>query len=210
MALTKAQVREILSAAGVDSDHMSDAVDKIIAGHTASIEALREERDTYKSKAEKADALETENAKLKDDAKKNADKDYDKLEAEFEAYKTEVANKETRSKKEDAYKAILKDAGIAERHWSKIIKYSKDEIDGMELDEKGGAKNAKAILKSVKDEWGDHEEKEETKGAKTATPPKGTGAKSTMSKDEIMQIKDTSARQAALKDYFNSQTESEM
>ena len=49
MALTKAQVKEILSTAGVDADHMSDAVEKILAGHTASIDALREERDTYKA-----------------------------------------------------------------------------------------------------------------------------------------------------------------
>lgn len=207
MALTKAQVREILSEAGVDSDHMSAAVDKIISGHTASIEALREERDSLKEKAGKADELAEENATLKEDAKKYADKDYDKLEAEFESYKKEVANKETRSKKEEAFKSILKDAGIGERHFPKIIKYSKDEIDGLEFDESGKVKNAKDILKSIKDEWGDHVDKVETKGAATATPPKAGKGGSTMTKDEIMAIKDTSERQAALKDYLVAQAQ---
>ena len=202
MALTKAQVREILSAAGVDSEHMSEAVDRIISGHTASIEALREERDNYKAKAEQADELATENAKLKEDAKAYADKDYDKLKAEYDQYKSDVAKKETRSQKESAYKSLLKEAGIAERHHAKIIKYS--DIDGIELDEKGNAKNAKALLKSIEDEWGDHAEKSEVSGAKTATPPKSTGGV-TKTKDEIMQIKDTSERQAALMDYYNAQ-----
>ena len=38
MALTKAQVREILSAAGVTSENMSDAVDKIIGGSEIKLE----------------------------------------------------------------------------------------------------------------------------------------------------------------------------
>ena len=183
---------------------MSDAVDKIIAGHTASIEALREERDSYKAKAEKTDALETENAKLKEDAKAYADKDYDKLKAEYDQFKSDVANKEVRSKKEAAFRALLKDAGIADRHHPKIVKYSSEDIDGIELDEKGNAKNAKDLLKSIKEEWSDHAETSEVSGAKTATPPKSTGG-ATKTKDEIMQIKDTSERQAALMDYFNAQ-----
>ena len=49
MALTKAQVREILSAAGVTSEHMSDAVDKIIDSHLTSLNALREYVAKYKA-----------------------------------------------------------------------------------------------------------------------------------------------------------------
>ena len=210
MALTKAQVREILSAAGVDSDHMSEAVNRIIEGHTASIEALREERDTLKEKAQKAESLETENAQLKKDAETFAGKDYDKLKADFEAYKKEVEGKETRARKEKAYREILKDAGIAENHHDRIVKYSKDDIDGLELDDKGKAVNAKDILKAVKAEWSDHTAKETTKGAETPTPPKSGGSGSTMTKDEIMQIKDTSARQAALKDYLVAQSQSQI
>ena len=65
MALTKAQLREILSDAGADSDKIGDAVAKIIDGHTASIDALREERDTLKANLAKAEAAAKESNELK-------------------------------------------------------------------------------------------------------------------------------------------------
>ena len=47
MALTKAKVKEILSKAGVEAENMDAAVDSILNGHIASIDALREERDGF-------------------------------------------------------------------------------------------------------------------------------------------------------------------
>ena len=41
MALTKAQVKEILSEAGADGEKIADAVQKILDGHVATIEALK-------------------------------------------------------------------------------------------------------------------------------------------------------------------------
>ncbi len=61
MALSKAKVREILSEAGVDSEHMTAAVESIIDGHTASISALREERDAAKDEFAR---LKSENDRL--------------------------------------------------------------------------------------------------------------------------------------------------
>ena len=54
MALTKVKVREILSTAGVDADHMSEAVNAIIDGHVASIDALREENGNLKAELKTA------------------------------------------------------------------------------------------------------------------------------------------------------------
>lgn len=173
MALTKAQVREILSAAGVDDEHMSDAVNKIISGHTASIEALREERDNLKTENAKIATLETENASLKDKVSKFEGKDYDALKKEYDDYKTSVAAKETRQKKEAAYTKVLKDAGINERHFAKIIKYS--DVDGLELDDKGELKNAKDVLASVKTEWSDHVAGTNPEGVPDSNPPEGRG-----------------------------------
>lgn len=213
MALTKALVREILSSAGVDSDHMSEAVSKIIDGNVTSIEALREE--ISKLKEENGD-LKAKNLKLKEEADKipeikkeledlkkqveddkaaNADKDYDKLKAEFDAYKDDVQKKAVRMSKEAAFKEILKDAGIPEKHYAKIIKYS--DIDGLELDDKGKVKDPKEILKSIKEEWDDHIEKTSERGAETENPPHNNGG-SGMTKEKIMQIKDTSERQKAI------------
>ena len=53
MALTNEQVREILTAAGVDEEHMKDAAAKIISGHLESVNALRLDAEKYRSDAEK-------------------------------------------------------------------------------------------------------------------------------------------------------------
>ena len=194
MALSKARVKEILSEAGADAEKIADAVEKIISGHAATIEALKEERDSYKEQAEKMPDLQKE----LDGLKKNAadGKDYQTLKQEFEDYKKQVEAEKVRGAKEEAYKQILKDAGIPARHFAKILKYS--DVDGMELDEEGKAKNAKELMKSVKEEWGDHIETTKTEGAKTPNPPGGTGSKTTMTREEIRSIQDPIARQKAM------------
>lgn len=184
MALTKAQIREILSSAGVDGDHMSDAVEAITNGHTASIEALREERDTQKKEVERlTKELEEANEAMKNGDKspykvkyEAAVKEKEDLQKEFDDYKADLANKETHSKKEKAYTGILKDAGISEKHFAKIIKYS--DVDSLELDEEGKVKDSKKILDAIKDEWGDHISSSSTQGARTETPPANNGGTS--------------------------------
>lgn len=206
MALTKPQVREILAVAGVEADLKEDAVKKIMEGHLTSLESLREEIATlktevanYKQDTEKLPAVQKELDELKEkvaaEAKEREGKDYDKLQKEFEDYKAEVEGKAVRAGKEAAFKEILKDAGVPEKHYAKIIKYS--DIDGIELDDKGKAKNSKDLLKSIKEEWSDHIETETAKGAETETPPVGNG-KGGRTKEEILAIKDTNQRQQAI------------
>lgn len=202
MALTNKQVREILSKAGVSEENMSSAVSEIISGHTASIEALREERDTLKNQLAEKSTVEEDNAKLKDQLSKYEGKDYDALKKEFDDYKKDIANKETRAKKEAAYAKVLKDAGIAEKHHAFVIKYS--DVDSMELDDKGELVNAKDILENVKKEFGDHIPTVKVEGAKTPTPPENVGGKTVKTKEEIMAIKDTAERQKAWGEYLNA------
>lgn len=193
MALSKEQVREYLSEAGVDREHMSSAVEKIINGHLTSIDALREEISELKKSSEqnKNAVKELEDAKkelgelkkkVKDDEKAREGKDYDKLKKEFDDYKAEQIRKAERQAKEAAYKEILKDAGIPERHFEKILKYSP--VDEVELDEKGKIKTAKDIMKSVKEDWGDHIETMQTQGAEIQNPPENNGGKK-MTNEEI-------------------------
>lgn len=199
MALTKAQVREILSAAGVDSEHMSDAVEKIIDGHVASVNALREEIDTYKAEAEKLPALqkELETAQSELSASKN-DKwevKYKAVKEDFENYKAEQAKKESRAARETAYRALLKAAGVSDKHIGSILKVS--DVDGVELTDKGEIKGADKLSASIKEEWADFIETTEVKGASTANPPANMGGHS-MTVAEIDQITDTEARQKAM------------
>jgi len=198
MALTKAQVREILSKAGCDAEQIPDAVTKIIEGHTASIDALREERDNLKADLEKAKVDQKELEDLKKDSG-----DIVALRKEYDDFKASVEAEKIRGKKESAYKAILKDAGIPERHWAKIIKYS--DIDGIELDENGDAKGASEIKKTIDAEWGDHKETTTVSGTTTPTPPTDVSSGSTKTMKEIMAIKNTSERQAEIANLLNNQ-----
>lgn len=196
MALTKAQVREILSAAGVTSDNMSETVDKIIDGHLTSVNALREDVAKYKADAEKLTTVQKE----LDDMKANSNDDWkekhDKLKGEFDQYKTDVQAKETQAAKEKAYRDILKDAGLSEKGIAKALKYA--EWDKIEIDADGKLKGANDHIKSVKEEWAEYVTTTTTTGANTAAPPANNGGRTGKTKEEIMAIRDPAVRQAEI------------
>lgn len=205
MALTNAQVKEILSKAGVDDEHMSDAVKNIIAGHTASIDALREERDNYKAEAEKNSSAKKE---LDDLQKKMDGKDpykvkYEAVKEEFEEYKKGIESEKTTENKLKAYKNLLKEVGISEKRIDAVAKIA--DLDSIELNKDGSIKDANKLSESLKEEWSDFIVTDGTKGADTATPPAKESGKTKMTKDEILAIKDTAQRQQAMyenKDLF--------
>jgi uncharacterized protein YukE len=207
MALTNANVKEILSKAGVDSEHMKDAVNEIIEGHTTSIEALREERDNYKAEAQKAEDLAKQLEKVQKDLKEATSDDaenkfkakYEMLKEEFKEYKKEIEEKATKDNKSKAYKELLKEAGISDKRIEAVLKVS--DVDAIEFDDDGNVKDKDDILKSIKEEWSDFIQSANVKGAETETPPANTGGQ-TMTKEDIMKIKDTSERQKAIKEHL--------
>lgn len=207
MALTNANVKEILSKAGVDSEHMKDAVNEIIEGHTTSIEALREERDNYKAEAQKAEDLAKQLEKVQKDLKEAQSDDaenkfkakYEMLKEEFKEYKKEIEEKATKDNKSKAYKELLKEAGISDKRIEAVLKVS--DVDAIEFDDEGNVKDKDDILKSIKEEWSDFIQKANVQGAETETPPANTGGQ-TMTKEDIMKIKDTSERQKAIKEHI--------
>lgn len=181
MALTKAQLREILSEAGVDAEQMGTAVNKIISGHSASLEALRDEVtslredvEKYRTDAEKLPAVQDELKTLKADAAKHKDQDYDALKAEFDQYKADIAAKEAKATKEKLYREALKDASLSDTGIEKAIKYA--DWDSLEVDEKGGLKDAKNHIKAAQEEWAAYVVRTEKKGAEVDAPPGNGGS----------------------------------
>lgn len=190
MALT----RKFLASKGIEAD----VIDEIITAHTETISGLKDSLDElkkYEADAQKYAETKKELDELKSEVAKNSDKDYDKLQKEFDAYKAEVEGKETRNAKESAFKAILKDIGIPEKHYAKILKYS--DIDGIQLDDDGKIVDAKELRKTIKDDWSDHIETVQQSGANPSNPPSNIGGGG-KTKEEIMQIKDTIERQKAI------------
>lgn len=207
MALSKEFVREVFSGAGADPTKTAEAVEKVVSGHVASIDALREEINDLKSKLKEA---QTESGKAQEVKKKYDDlckqveadnkaregKDYDALKKEFDDYKADIQAKAEKSAKEKAFRALLSDMKVSDKGVSLILKYQG--VNGIELDEDGKLKDAPALRKAVKEDWSDYISTVETKGADTKTPPGSDSGAGKMTKADIMKIKDTSERQKAI------------
>ncbi len=152
----------------------------------ADLEKAEHERDDYKAKAPK-DGVETVTKE-----------EYDKLKQEYDDYKADITAKNTRTEKENAFRELLKSAGVSEKRLNAIIKVS--DIDGLELDKDGKIKNADKHTETVKTEWADFIETTTVKGANTANPPANNG-KQTMTKKDIMAIKDYNERVSAIEQH---------
>ena len=135
MALT----RKFLEALGIEQAK----IDEIISAHTEVTDSLKADRDSYKEKAEKYDQTKTELDKAKSELDKvNKDEyktKYESLEAEFNKYKTDIAEKEVKGRKEEAYKKMLKEiskeTGIKGRNLYHSLRAAKTgEEQGPDLD----------------------------------------------------------------------------
>ncbi|MBR0090226.1 MAG: hypothetical protein IJP92_00790 [Lachnospiraceae bacterium] len=170
--------RKFLSAMGIEDAK----IDEIISAHTDTVNALKEERDNFKADAEKLPAVQKElddlkKAESKGDAYKvkyEAQKEeYEALKKEFDQYKDGVTAKETTAKKESAYRALLKKAGVSEKRIDAVLRVS--DIAKVELTEDGAIKDADEVEKEIKKEWSDFIVSESKKGADTPEPPANNG-----------------------------------
>ena len=176
MALTKAKVKEILSAAGVSDDKIGDAVDQILNGHGASIDALREELEKYKKEAEQLPEVQKELADLQkkiEDGEKDPYKvKYEAAKEELEAFKTKIETEKTAANKRNLYKELLKAAGVSEKRIEAVLRVS--DTDSLELDDDGKIKDSDKLTETIKTDWADFIETAGETGAKTPTPPAGS------------------------------------
>lgn len=191
MALT----RRALKSMGIEEDK----IDEIITMHTETVDGLKAELEAYKTQVAASESIQKEldaaRAEL-DDAKKDSWKaKYDELHDEFDGYKADQAKKETHQAKESAYKKLLKDAGVSDKRVNTVLKVT--DLDSLELDKSGAIKNADAETAHIQEEWGDFITSTETRGASTASPP-AVEKSGSMSKEDIMKIKDAGERQKAI------------
>lgn len=168
MALT----RKLLAALGIEESK----IDQIIEAHTETTEALKKQRDGYKTEADKVAELE----KQLEDAKANAsdgDGFKDKYEKEHEAFvsfKKDIEAKAARTAKETAARAYLKDKGINDKSLGLAIKALGNGIDALELDG-DTIKDSKSLDEALSGDLAPLVTTKETKGADTATPPASEG-----------------------------------
>ena len=184
--------RKMLKAMGIEEEK----IDQIIEAHSETVDSLKADRDTYKEDAEKLKTVQKELDDLKAKGDDGWKEKHDKLKGDFDTYKKDVEEKETHSKKEAAYRNILKDANLSEKGIEKAIKYA--EWDKIELEADGKLKGASDHIKAVKEEWAEYVTTTTTTGAKTSNPPANNGTGTGKTKEEIMAIKDGSVRRAEM------------
>ena len=165
MALT----RKFLEALGIEQAK----IDEIISAHTEVTDSLKADRDSYKEKAEKYDETKTELDKAKSELEKVSKDEYktkyESLEAEFNKYKTDIAEKEVKVKKEEAYKKMLKEIGVNEKSISAILKVK--DLSSLKLDDKGNIVDVDTLKESEKKDWEGFIIKSEEERQDPNTPP---------------------------------------
>lgn len=184
-------------------------IDQIIEAHTEVTDALKADRDKYKEDAEaaaeiqkKLDAMTKERDKLqiKLDDDESYKAKYDAEHQAFEDYKKGVDADKVKTNKVNAYKALLKKAGVKDtdngKRYNDIVRIT--DFDAIELDDSGNIKDADSVVESIKSEWSGFVATTKTTGADTETPPANNHGDKKMTIEEIDAIKDTAARQKAM------------
>ena len=186
MAFTRKWLEEILQDDGKTAAEKAGA---IMDGHLAVTEPLKEERNGYKEQAEKLPGLQKQLEKLEEDATK-----FDDERKAFDDFKKKVEQDAQTAKIEAAYKKLLKEEGYSEKWVERILESTK--LSDMKLGEDGNLADEKQLRDAVNEKWSDVKSTISERGA-TVEKPLNTG-KSTMTKAEILAIKDTTERQKAI------------
>lgn len=186
--------RKMLKAMNIEEDK----IEQIIDAHSETVDALKAERDGFKEDAAKLAAVQKELDELKAKGDDGYKAKYEAEKAAHDALKADIAAKETKKAKTDAYRELLKGANIDEKRIATILRAEAPTIDKIELDADGKIKNAEQYTESIKSDWADFIVTQSAKGTNTATPPANGGAATTKTKEDILKIKDAGERQKAI------------
>ena len=185
---TRAEIRKIIGESCTD-----EIENQLVALHLGVVDPLKDDVTRYKADAEKLPGVQKA----------------------FVDYKANVDAEKTTAAKEKALSDVLLKIGISEKRISSVARLAKGDglLDKLELDDKGAIKDAAALEKSLKTDYGEYITKSSTKGADTSTPPANNGGKA-MTREDIYKTDDkgryvlsTSERQAALVNLMQNESE---
>lgn len=182
--------RKLLKAMGLTDEQ----VDSVMDAHVDVVNGLKEESGRYKTDADKLADVQKELDALK--ATGDYKSRYDAEHAAFEAYKAEQTEKQQNAVKVKAVREALKQAGVNRPEFLDLLE-GKVDLKTVELD--GEKVKDSAFADTLKTAFPGCFGTVQTTGAEKLTPPTG-GAKTAMTKEQIMQIKDASERQQAIAD----------
>lgn len=167
MALTRA----MLKGMGLTEEQISAIIDE----HTNVTSALKDQIKEYKADAEKLPDIQKELDDLKKDTSASDwEKKYNDEHSAFEKYKTDVDNKEKSEKIKSAYKKLLSECKVGDKHLDSIIRVT--DFSEMKLTEDGSLEGADKLKEKIGSDWSGFISTKETKPSEhPATPPDGNG-----------------------------------
>jgi len=174
MAFSIKQVKAKLQEYGVPAENLDSAAEYFCSAHKTDLDAIKEQRDTYKADAETLATVQKELNDLRA-AQPDGWKDkHDALKKEFEDYKKGVTAKEAKAAKEAAARAYYESKGITGKALDIAVRGSTEEISALELED-GKIKDFAALEALVKGDFSGLVSTTTTTGANTAHPPANNG-----------------------------------
>lgn len=169
--------RKMLNAMGIDDEK----AEIICNANKETLNEIIKERDDLKEKAGKYDEIQKQldeaNKRLETLEKSDADwkskyetaaESEKSIKKQFDDYKADIAGKELTAKKKNAYKSLLKSAGISENRLDTVLKVS--DFNSVELTDDGNIKGADDLTEKIKTEWHDFIGQSGVQGAKVSNP----------------------------------------
>ena len=162
MALTRA----MLKGMGLTEEQVS----AIIEEHTNVTSALKDQIKEYKADAEKLPGVQQELDDLKKDTSASDwEKKYNKEHSDFEKYKSDIADRERSDKIRTAYKKLLSECKVGDKHIDSILKVT--DFSKMKLTEEGALESADKLKETINSDWSGFISTKDTRGADVNNPP---------------------------------------
>lgn len=186
---TRAEIRNILGDACTE-----EIENRLVALHLGVVDPLKDDLTKYKADAEKLPSVQKQLDDLKAAGDGGYKEKYEKEHSAFEAFKTDITEKESKAAKEKAVRAYFESKNITGANLDLAMRGCGEEMAALELDGEK-IKDTKSLDALVD---GTYKGLVSKQTIRVDTGARFNGGGKPMTKDEIMQITDRAERRAAI------------
>lgn len=186
---TRAEIRNILGDACTE-----EIENRLVALHLGVVDPLKDDLTKYKADAEKLPSVQKQLDDLKAAGDGGYKEKYEKEHSAFEAFKTDITEKESKAAKEKAVRAYFESKNITGANLDLAMRGCGEEMAALELDGEK-IKDTKSLDALVD---GTYKGLVSKQTVRVDTGARFNGGRKPMTKDEIMQITDRAERRAAI------------
>ena len=186
---TRAEIRNILGEACTE-----EIENRLVALHLGVVDPLKDDLTKYKADAEKLPSVQKQLDDLKAAGDGGYKEKYEKEHSAFEAFKTDITEKESKAAKEKAVRAYFESKNITGANLDLAMRGCGEEMAALELDGEK-IKDTKSLDALVD---GTYKGLVSKQTVRVDTGARFNGGGKPMTKDEIMQITDRAERRATI------------